>query len=79
MTRSRKILALVPKCGAKSDVESSESSEDEFQICRAHQDVSEDSPPVHNFIILSFMEEKILSDSILLLKKEKVWVLEPKL
>ncbi|KAJ8704301.1 hypothetical protein PYW08_013025 [Mythimna loreyi] len=61
MTRSRKILALVPKCGAKSDVESSESSEDEFQMCRPHQDVSEDSSPVRS--IASSVENVNISDS----------------
>lgn len=48
MTRNRKILALVPKCGAKSDMESRESSEDDFQICRPHQDISEDSSSVRS-------------------------------
>ncbi|XP_046974849.1 piggyBac transposable element-derived protein 3-like [Vanessa cardui] len=61
MTRSRKILALVPKCGAKSDVESSESSEDEFQTCRPHQDVSEDSSSVRS--IASSVENLKISDS----------------
>lgn len=61
MTRSRKILALVPKCGAKSDDESSESSEDEFQMCRPRRDVSEDSSPVRS--IASSVENINLSDS----------------
>lgn len=62
MTRSRKILALVPKSRGKSDDESSESSEDEVKMCRNYPEASDDSSPVRS-LASSVEHLNIFSDS----------------
>lgn len=62
MSRSRKILALVPKLRAKSDDESCESSEDEVKMCRSRPDEFDGSSPVRS-LPSSVENLNIFSDS----------------